>query len=122
LSISLNGGAPFTRDGTFADNLTSSVGSLTSNDGYLFCNTTFGVAIGNTVTLKAGTYTLGAASGFNPQGTQTFTGNMFISALGGNRISDIVPAGPVPEPTTLGLLFVGGIIGFIFARRKVSQV
>jgi hypothetical protein len=121
LAISLNGAAPFTRDGELFDNLNSTAGAVTPNDGYLFFGPTFGVAIGDTVTLKAGTYTLGATPGFNPQANQTFTGNMFIADNSGTQLSNIVAASAVPEPTTIGLLAVGGITGLAVARRRARQ-
>ena len=71
------------------------------------------------MTLLAGTYTLGAVSGFNPQATQTFTGNMFLSNGNSARISNIVAAGPVPELSTWALPGLGGtgLLGLTLRRR-----
>ena len=116
LAISQNGGASFMLHGSLRDNLGANVASLTVDDGYFNVTNSFGVAVNDTITVLAGTYTLGAADGFNPQATQTFTGNMFITDTGANRISEVVL---VPEPTTLGLLIVGGMLGLAASRRRV---
>ncbi len=121
LSVSINGGAPASQGtGNFSDNFTNTVGALTPNDGLIFLNTSFAVSIGNTVTLKPATYSLGALSGFNPQGNQTFTGNMFMTNSGGVRLSNIVSAGPAPEPSTCALLLLGGL-GAAARRRRATS-
>jgi hypothetical protein len=119
LLITLDGGAPFTRNASLFDNLNSTAGAVTPNDGYIFLGSTLGVVVGDTVTLDPGTYTLGATAGFNPQTNQTFTGNMFIADNTGTRLSDVVSAGPVPEPATCTMLLFGGLA--ILHRRRFPR-
>ena len=115
LAVSINGGAPVTRSGFLSDNVTGFVGALTPNDGYLFANTGFSLSPGNTLLLKAGLYSLAATGSFNPQTTQTFTGNMFVADFHGIRMS---PNVQVPEPTALGLLGLGSLA--LLRRRRGS--
>ena len=112
LSFAVNGGAPVSQPGRFGDNVAFSSFALTPNDGYFFLVSSFSVTLGDTITLKAGSYTVPAVANFNPQATQTFTGNMFVTDGAGHRLS---PNVLVPEPTALGLLGLGSLV---LARRR----
>jgi hypothetical protein len=115
LRISINNAPPleFSR-GDFVDNPYSGGGNLTLNDGYIALSSEIRLAVGDTVTLKAGTYGLYKTSGFNPEATQVFTGNMFATDVNGFRRSNIVS---VPEPGAV-TLFVGSITVFTTYRRR----
>lgn len=103
-AYSINSGVPVPMiNPVLNDNLAQSVGDLLANDGYL-AGASFAVSTGNRVTLKAGFYGLTAVSGFNPMGTQTFTGTMFLADSNGVRISDFVTAVPEPSGVALGAL------------------
>jgi len=104
------------------DNLTMTQGQMTPNDGLLAIANgldTIPVITGNTLTLRAGSYSLSAVSNFNPQTNQTFTGNMFVvdSSVAGQRISNIVA---VPEPATNALILAGMATIFATLRRKLG--
>ena len=77
---------------------------------------------GSTVTLLVKTYTLGANFNFNPQTTQQFSGNMFMFDLDGTRVSDIVSAGAVPEPSTWALLGLSGVASLLVKRRTMHRL
>lgn len=127
LSVSFNGGLPTTlgAGGAVVDNYGSPLDSITANDGLIIPGGSFFVSPGDTVTLNAATYTLAPVANFNPQATQTFTGNAFITDFNGTRLSDIVPVGEGPPPPALptplpptalaGLL---GLAGLGLARRS----
>ena len=115
LSLSLNGGA-FTEGGAFYDNVGFPIGNLTANDGFIYINSPLSVVAGDTVTLKAGSYSLPLNSGFNPLVTQTFTGDMFLTNGSGVRLSENTPAA-IPEPSSAALLF-GVVSAFAMARRR----
>jgi hypothetical protein len=115
LLISVNGGASGSYAGRFSDNFTFSAAQLSANDGYLVPNVGILVAPGDTVTLKAGTYALGAVEGFNPQATQTFSGNMFITNAVGEQLSNTVA---VPEPSTLCLVIAAGLKMLAIRRKR----
>jgi len=121
-SISLNGAAPMSKSMGLIDNLTMTQGQMTPNDGLLAIANgldTIPVITGNTLTLRAGSYSLSAVSNFNPQTNQTFTGNMFVvdSSVAGQRISNIVA---VPEPATNALILAGMATIFATLRRKLG--
>jgi hypothetical protein len=117
--ISKNGGAPtpYTTQ-VFYDNLSSVLGTVTQNDGY-FSIITPTLATSDTLTIKAGSYSLAATANFNPQGSKTFTGNMFVTTDTGTRISNVVTV-TVPEPATSTLLVVAGIAMLAKRRRRVT--
>lgn len=94
------------------DNFAVNIADITANDGYFYGNVS-AFAAEDVFVLKAGTYSLAAESSFNPQATQTFTGDMFLTDATGVRISDNVP---VPEPATAALLAVG-LCATTFRRR-----
>lgn len=105
------------------DNANRTLNSQTPNDGLLELPLApITLAIGDTFTLKAATYTMAAGTtpaGFNPQANQTFTGNMFLTNDGGTRLSADVSAGAVPEPSR-ALLLLGGLSTLAFRRRRVA--
>ena len=86
---------------------------MTPNDGYLF-HTSIAVSVGDTFTIKQGSYTLDKASNFNPGVTQTFTGNMFLTNQSGVTICTTTV---VPEPATLSLL-AGAFAVHAFIRHR----
>ena len=111
-SYSQNGGAPASQSGFFLDNMAATGNDFTPNDGLIILSVGVVVAPGDTFTLKAGLYGVQATSSFNPQGTQTFTGNMFVTNDSGVRLSGNVL---VPEPTALALCGLGSLV---LARRQ----
>lgn len=74
---------------------------MSQNDAFFFAIIGNAVSPGDTFTLKAQEYTLAPEDGFNPLASQTFTGEMYIMDLNGNRLSNTVT---VPEPSTTFLL------------------
>lgn len=123
VAFALNG-AVSSQETYLVDNLANTVGDIKPNDGYLiFPFQGFDVTAGDTLTLLAGTYVLGAVDGFNPQTTQTFTGDLFVTNGNGVQISDIASAGVVPEPSTWAVLGFG-VAGasFVALRRRQRAV
>lgn len=116
LSLAVNGGAaqPYSAN-YFVDNYDFTGTAATPNDGYFFTQVSPALAINDTVTLKAATYTISAVPDFNPQATQTFTGNMFVVTGGNNKVSNTVSLA-VPEPASITFLAAGGLA--LFARRR----
>jgi|GEM_PF-2176804 len=115
LMVTVNNGVPFANTYShFSDN-GYSWADVTHNDGYFYLDPSISLAIGDTLTLKAGTFGLLPVSGFNPQATQAFTGNMFITDANGYRLSDVVG---VPEPETATLLMGGVVAAFAALRRR----
>ena len=119
LAFTLNTNALSAGANLFDSSLDTSHGE-TTNDGYLYLQSTFpAVVVGDTVTLKTGSYTLGAVSGFNPQATQTFNGNLFLVGSNGTRLSNAVAAG-VPEPSTWAILGLSVVcLGIATLRRRL---
>jgi hypothetical protein len=81
------------------DNVTSPNNDFTIHDGFFIVYTRPQMVIGDQLTLKAGSFVLSKTNSsqgvFNPQATQTFTGNTFITGSNAVRISNVVA---VPEP------------------------
>ena len=93
-------------------------GAVTANDGLLlFDDSSFGNAltVGQTFTLRAGSFDVRTVPGFNPQATQTFTGNVYLTNSSGVRMSANTPVGAVPEP---GTALLGALTGLTLLRRR----
>jgi hypothetical protein len=103
------------------DNWAGFISDATPNDGSLIFDHVIEVTVGQVLTIKAGNYTFGPGldmveSGFNPQGNQTFSGNVFLVDGSLNRVSDTV-ALAVPELSQTLLLGFGGIVMMLCRRR-----
>lgn len=98
-----------------ADNTTFSSGHVTPNDGLLVLIGSFAVVTGDSVTLKAGELIIPPMSGFNPQATQNFVGNMFVADTNYIRLTDNVV---VPEPSVTAILCGAGALALVFRRRS----
>ena len=94
-----------------------SFGSVTANDGLLIFDVagTNALTVGQTFTLRAGNFGVQTKAGFNPQATQTFTGNVYLTNNNGDRMSANTPAGAVPEP---GTALLGALTGLTLLRRR----
>jgi hypothetical protein len=102
----VNGGAIETGGSLqFFDNRAGTVGSLTSGDGIFSFAGTGVLAVGDTFTYIASTFTIpvGAVAAFNPLANQTFTGDVFWSTTTGVRLSGNVALVPEPSSALLGL-------------------
>jgi hypothetical protein len=115
LQVQVNGGSetPYGID-TLCDNLDGVVGDATANDGFFVLYDFVSVSAGDTLTIKAATYTFDGLENFNEDAIGTFNGNVFLTDSNGIRLSSIET---VPEPATLGM--VGAVAGAIlFIRRR----
>ena len=88
------------------DNVTSPNNDFTIRDGFFIIYTIPTMVTGDKLTLKAGNFVLSKTNSsqgvFNPQATQTFMGNTFITNSNAVRISNVV-AVPEPGSAVLGL-------------------
>lgn len=88
------------------DNVTSPNNDFTSNDGFFIIYSVPQMRTGDKLTLKAGSFVLSKTNPsqgvFNPQATQTFAGNTFLTNSAAVRISNVV-AVPEPGSTIFGL-------------------
>ncbi len=117
ITFSLNGGADTTA-GPFInliDNVDTTLLSITPLDGVFLFGTNIAVTSGDSLVIRAGTFTLPLVANFNPATTQTFTGNTFLTTPTGLALTGSTP---VPEPST-GLL-VGLMSVILFSYRKRS--
>ncbi|TWU44673.1 hypothetical protein Poly51_59420 [Rubripirellula tenax] len=121
-AFSRNGNPVTSTDSRFYDNQTSTINDITVGDGFLLSKLDSGLVTGESLTLLAGNYTFGAATGFNPQyNGLTFTGDAFIVRdRDGRRISSIENVSAVPEPGSFTLVGLA-IVGFVARRRRVSS-
>lgn len=123
LHYSMNGGpdeARWIRYGGLVDNFAGTEASVTPNDGYFGARDIMPLEAGDVLTLKAATYILPMVDvpDFNPQANQVFTGNVFIIGPFGYALTDMVSAGPVPEPSC-ALLLAAHIV--VVAARRMSR-
>ncbi|MEM0967382.1 MAG: PEP-CTERM sorting domain-containing protein [Verrucomicrobiota bacterium] len=102
-------------------------GDLTATDGFISISTfppstEIPVTIGQTLTLKAATYTFGSNVNFNSEIVAGFfTGDMFLADRNGNRLSDNTFV-PIPEPSSA--LLLGGFacaFAMLLRRRKAGK-
>lgn len=111
LEFSINGEAGKSLE-SWVDNMAIAVGAMTPNDGYMFLDKKFTLAVGDTVTLCAGTGTMSEANArFNPWASGDY--NMFLMNGDGNQISDVVP-----EPATAGLVGISALVLYVYRRSK----
>jgi len=115
LAFSINGGPTITRESLFYDNFNGVTGTITANDGLFLWTSFISLDAGDTLTVKSGTYTLQAAGFFNPQVTQTFTGNVFLTDSNGFIMSNVVA---IPEPSSTFLMGVGACLIAMLRRRS----
>lgn len=118
LNYQINGGAiQSTSNSTLQDNFTGIDGPLTANDGYVLFDA-LSVTAGQTVTIKAGSYTVTSGHGdFNPTAVGTFTGNAFLTTAT-TPISLISNTVVVPEPEDFAALAGLGCVGWFLFREK----
>ena len=96
------------------DNLNDNEGDVTTNDGCILLENYYSVSAGDTLTIKAATYTFDGLENFNKDTIGTFNGNVFLADPNAIRLSSIET---VPEPATLGM--VGAVAGaMLFIRRR----
>ena len=89
-AFSING-VDSTDSALLFDNLANTVSDITPDDGYVLTNFSHTVDVGDTVTVKAGIYSLGANPNFNPALADfSFNGQAFLADSNGNRISNVV--------------------------------
>jgi hypothetical protein len=117
LSFSLNQNS-LTRQFFIGDNADSTYGDVGPSDGFLGIpdpDAVVAVEVGDTLTLSVGTYAIFPVAGFNPQATQTFTGNMFVTDNVGNRLSEIMA---VPEPSAYAAVLGVVSLALLLRRRR----
>lgn len=123
ISLSFNGGTPFTGYGqlygTYAG-LPSYDADVTPNDGILHFPSLGFLSAGDTLTLKAGLYHLYLSESFDSRVTQTFTGNVFLVGADMVRASSIESAA-IPEPSAAALLLGGVASACVVARRRIRK-
>jgi hypothetical protein len=118
LHYDINGGIAYSIN-HWDDNLARTVGSITAADSFFQATTSGSVAVGDTVTLHAGTLTFYVPLS-HPQFTVFPSGSysMFLTDGVGNVISG--PGVAVPESGAYALLTAAVCVCFAFLRRKFS--
>jgi len=92
------------------DNYNNNFAALTENDGYLLFDSVISVTAGDVLVLKAGTWSMPALPGFNPDALGVFSGNVFITSTSGTALSAI------PEPSSALLALLAG--GLLLRRKR----
>lgn len=116
LVYSIDGGTDQTTGiAELLDNFRNTSGDLSPNDGWLSLTTQINPFIGQTVTIKAGTYSFSGSTAFNSEAVGTFTGDIYLVGLGANRLS--APGVPIPEPQAYPLLLALIGLGWVAFRR-----
>ena len=111
------GATDYTRPFSLYDNYGGTVGALTPKDSFILWTSPASLSSGETLTLKAGTYTVNGSAQFNPEyNSKSFTGNLFLMNGSANAISDNVSA--VPEPRDYALLTGASLAGFAMWRKR----
>lgn len=99
----------------FYDNTNNDALDVTAGDGVIIFVFDDGQQpVGTLITLPAGVWTIAGNADFNPAILQTFTGDMFLGDLDGNRVSDIVSLVPEPSAALLGAV---GALALLKRRR-----
>lgn len=121
LNYAINGVEGVKDNVNLYDNVGSSTFTGTPYHGMLYVGAGGGITLsaGDTFTLLAGAYTLGAMGDFNPEATQTFIGAMSLTSNLGGVMSATTYA--IPEPSTTvalaGAVALGGVL--LWRRRRV---
>ena len=105
-AFAYNGGAVQTgTNSNLVDNLDFDVNDLCADDGYIVVSSQPTMQVGDSYTVKAGTYSLSMATSFNPElNDSTFTGDIFLTDANGNRISNVLQAESPTEPGTIQII------------------
>jgi len=111
-AFSING-VDSTDSALLFDNLANTVSDITPDDGYVLTNFSHTVDVGDTVTVKAGIYSLGANPNFNPALADfSFNGQAFLADSNGNRISNVVRVpGDVDGDGVVGVVDLLALLG-----------
>lgn len=105
LAFSLNG-SNFSYPASLGDNLSVSLKSISSGDGFAYIVTPRTLVVGDVLTLKAGSYTFSGDTEFNRTTAKTFTGKLFVADNDGTMLSQLTSV-PEPSAALLGLLGAG---------------
>lgn len=106
-------GSSFTREaGNLNDNGYSG-NDIALNDGFVWWRAPFSVSAGDTLTIKADSFSMAFGTiEFNPGAIRSFSGNLIIVNQAGTQISNVVP-----EPSAFALLGLG-TVGLVARRRR----
>jgi hypothetical protein len=94
-------------------------GEISNTDGYILLTNSFPVSAGQTLTIVAQSWTMGASTTFNPQAIGTFTGDVFLFNNDAERFATTTA---VPEPSTWAAFSGLGALGFVMLRRRRRRI
>lgn len=121
LAYERNGSPLSTSLTSLYDNFATTFNDVTPNDGFLTFSI-FSASEGDTITIKAGTYTFTGNANFNSEAVGTYTGNIWLGSSPGVRYTDLISAAAVPEAASfpfIAALFSAGL--FCLRRRRTAQ-